>query len=55
VTWPATAFFQQQVILVRYILTHKEYDEGQWKSTKPAQKNLFARYFKVEPATFLDE
>jgi mRNA interferase HigB len=25
-------FFRDQVILVRYVLTHKDYDKGKWKA-----------------------
>jgi mRNA interferase HigB len=29
-------FFQDQVVLVRRVLTHREYDEGDWKRQAPA-------------------
>jgi len=25
-------FFRDQVVLVRHVLTHKEYDKGKWKA-----------------------
>jgi mRNA-degrading endonuclease HigB of HigAB toxin-antitoxin module len=25
-------FFRDQVVLVRHVLTHKEYDKGRWKA-----------------------
>ena len=25
-------FFRNQVVLVRHVLTHKEYDKGEWKA-----------------------
>lgn len=29
-------FFQDQVVLVRNVLTHQEYDEGTWRARSPA-------------------
>jgi mRNA interferase HigB len=31
-------FYRDQVVLVRHVLTHKEYDKGQWKSRKSTQE-----------------
>ncbi|MFI5460024.1 MAG: type II toxin-antitoxin system HigB family toxin [Isosphaerales bacterium] len=31
-------FFQDRVILIRQVLTHKEYDKGEWKSRSPARE-----------------
>jgi mRNA interferase HigB len=30
------AFFRDQVVLIRRILTHREYDTGEWKQQAPA-------------------
>ncbi len=32
----AQVYFKDAVILIRYVLTHKEYDKGDWKS-RPGQ------------------
>lgn len=29
-------FFQDQVVLIRRVLTHREYDDGEWKRQAPA-------------------
>ncbi len=29
-------FFRDQVVLIRRVLTHREYDEGEWKRLAPA-------------------
>jgi mRNA interferase HigB len=31
-------FFQDQVVLVRNVLTHQEYDKGSWRDQGPASK-----------------
>jgi mRNA interferase HigB len=37
-------FFQDQVVPVRNVLTHREYDEGTWRTQRPAPARGGARH-----------
>ena len=41
-------FFQDEVVLVRHVLTHKQYDKGQWESQATVPGRMSSSWGRVQ-------